>query len=245
MTDPATKDQATVEKARRLLNLYLGAQGGERDKAAGALRALLQRQDLTLFDLDPGYPVTQDPAQLQDWRASQGWLARLNGPDQDAALNALVDASDLTPEERRRVLDGLSILALVNTRAPGWAVGTDDLTPEDLTRAAGRLREAEVLAEPAPSLSEAVRTLVTRTAWQDTHPSRSLRAENRQDAAFVAGVIEGVTGRSATYSDTAAEAPLSADQLSRVRAIVHQGRAAVTAELEREARRLGARLGRG
>ncbi len=235
-------DEHSIERARKLLNLYLGAQGGERDKAAGALRTLLARHDLTLYDLDPGYPVTQDPTQLQGWRASQGWLARLNGPDHEAALNALVDATDLELNERRRVLDALSIPALVGARAPGWVAGTDDLTPEALTQAARQVREADVLAEPAPSLAEAVRALVTRAAWLDLHPMRSIRAEGRLDAAFVAGVIRGVTGRTASYGDAAAKARLSADQLSRVRAIVHQGRAGLAEALEREARRFGEQL---
>ena len=245
---------AALGRARGVLGLYRGAQGGERQAAAGALRRLLSVQGLYLDDLEAGLPHSQDPADLDGWRPTLALLARLGTDEQDEALERLIESDDLTPAERRLVLEHLSLPALVSARAAGWLqlAADPELDEATLVRAGEGLRPGEV-EEDARPLAESVRQLSLQSAWLLARPERRLRAQSEAQAEFLAGVIEGLTGRRARLQpDPAASEPggyvvlarLSAGELSRARSASAQ-QAGLERELLRAARQFGRRQGEG
>ncbi|MFC4454630.1 hypothetical protein [Deinococcus sonorensis] len=244
MTEPNTDIR---QKARRVLGLYRGAQGGERQAAAGALRRLLTQHDLYLDQLEPGLPHSQDPAALDNWRASLGLLAQLGTPDQEAALLQLIEAEDLTPPERARVLSRISVPLLVQSRAVGWAheSGDPDIDAALLTQAGRELDPAEIEHDVLP-ITQSIRRLALQHAWTLSRPERHVRASSRLDAEFIAGVVEGLTRRRPTVQDTpehAVLARLSPGELSRLRTVMAQRLPQLEQQLSEAARRLGRSAG--
>ncbi|MGI8747390.1 MAG: hypothetical protein ACR2J4_03415, partial [Deinococcus sp.] len=114
-------------------------------------------------------------------------------------------------------------------------------------------RPAEVEEDTRP-IAVSVRQLTLQSAWLLARPERRLKAQGEPQAEFLAGVIEGVSGRRARIEpDPAAGGPggflllarLSAGELSRVRSASAGGQAGLERELLRAARGFGRRQGEG
>ncbi|WP_425146112.1 hypothetical protein [Deinococcus sp.] len=241
-------DPALLSRARSVLNLYRGAAGGERVAARGALTRLLGTHALYLDDLEAGLPHSQNPDDLEGWRPALGWLAALGTGGQDAALAHLIEADDLSLPERRKVLEHLSIPALVGSRAAGWreTAGDPELEEAHLLQA-GRALDAERTAQDTRPLAETVRQLALQDAWLLARPERRLKASSAEQAEFLAGVVEGLTGRRARIEETAGTfsvlARLGIGELSRFRSAAAQHESRLNAELLRAARRFGKDVG--
>lgn len=239
-----------MERARKLLGLYRGAVGGERDKARNLLVRLLDEHALTLADLEPGLPASRDPEALASWREADGWLARLGGPGEPEALSALVDAPGLTPPERLRVLDRLSVPTLADLRASGWLqdLGDPDVRPDHVVAAARGLDDELLASHAAPSLAESVKRLALERARGLARPERRLRAADRFQTAFLLALCEAVNGLVPRVegADGAFEvvARLTGAEISRVRTLqnAHEGRLGQL--LTRTARQFGLDVGR-
>lgn len=215
---PGVTDPDLLVRARKLMGLYRGGVGGERGNAGRRLSALLREHDLTLFDLDPSLPVTQDVAALDRWRESAALLARLGTDAQDDALSVLVDADDLTDPEMRRLLDAVNLHRLAEVRVDGWAA-LDGLDPAALRQAAAAITPDDVLAAQG-SLAARLRFAAARQLYFQTHPPRLIRTATPIHTAFVRALIESLTGHPALPPDPAGvRAHLSAPQLARVRAL--------------------------
>ncbi len=241
MTDPNL-----LNRARGVLNLYRGANGGEKQAARGALVRLLNAHTLYLDDLEAGLPHSQNPGDLEGWRPVLGWLAALGTDEQDAALADLVEQGDLTPAERRRVLEHLSLNALVASRAAGWREADPELEEAQLVQA-GRALKPEDIAQDTRPIADAVRQLSLQGAWLLARPERRLRADSELHAEFLAGLIEGLTARRARIEAQAGNfsviTRLSVGELSRFRTASAQHSARLERELLRAARALGKELG--
>ena len=241
MTDPNL-----LNRARGVLGLYRGAQGGEKQAARGALIRLLNTHTMYLDDLEAGLPHSQNPGDLEGWRPALGWLAALGTDAQDAALDELVEATDLTPAERRRVLEHLSLEALVASRAVGWLDADPELDEAQLLQA-GRALKPEDIVQDARPIAEAVKQLSLQGAWLLARPERRLKADSELHAEFLAGLIEGLTTRRARTESNAGQfsvlARLSVGELSRFRTAAAQHSARLDRELLRAARALGKELG--
>lgn len=212
MTGPAH------ERGRKLIHLYRRGVGGERENAGRLLAAHLRTHDLTLYDLDPSLPVSQDVRALEAWRESASLLSRLGTPEQDEVLSRLVDAPDLTQNETERVLAALDLGKLVQTRAEGWAYG-DELTAGDYDRAGQGLTPAEVLPFSG-SVAERVRAALRERHDALTRPQRLLRAADPLTAHLFLGFVRAVGGRGATLTEAGVSVRLSPDQLARVRTLM-------------------------
>lgn len=209
---------SAVERGRKLVHLYRRGVGGERDNAGRALAAHLRTHDLTLYDLDPSLPVTQDVRALEGWREGAALLSLLGTGQQDEALSRLVDAGDLTPAEVARVLAATDLEKLVRSRAEGWAYG-DGLEAADYTLGAGALTPAEVLASSG-SLAERVRAALRERHHHRTHPQRLLRAGDALTAHLFLGFVRAVGGRGAEVTREGVSVRLNPDQLARVRTLM-------------------------
>lgn len=241
MTDPNL-----LGRARGVLNLYRGAVGGEKQAARGALVRLLSTHSLYLDELEAGLPHSQNPDELEGWRPAQGWLAALGTDTQDDALAQLIEAEDLTPAERRRVLEPLSLGALVSSRAAGWQDADPELEEAHVVQAGQNLNPEDIVQDARP-IAEAVKQLTLQGAWLLARPERRLKAESELHAEFLAGLIEGLTSRRARIDAQAGNfsvlARLSVGELSHFRTAAAQHRARLDRELLRAARGLGKELG--
>jgi len=227
---------SAVERGRKLVHLYRRGVGGERDNAGRALAAHLRTHDLTLYDLDPSLPVTQDVRALEGWREGAALLSLLGTGQQDEALSRLVDAEDLMPAEVERVLAATDLEKLVRSRAEGWAYADrledtqNTLEAADYERAAGELTPAEVLAFSG-SLAERVRAALRERHHHRTRPQRLLRAGDALTAHLFLGFVQAVGGRGAEVTGEGVSVRLNPDQLARVRTLM----ATYGADLTRQA----------
>jgi hypothetical protein len=241
MTDPNL-----LNRARGVLGLYRGAQGGEKQAARGALVRLLSTHTLYLDELEPGLPHSQNPGDLEGWRPALGWLAALGTDAQDDALAQLIEADDLSVAERRQVLERLSLEALLRSRAAGWQGEDPELEETQLVQAGAALRPEDIALDSRP-IAEAVRQLSLQGAWLLARPERRLKADSELHAEFLAGLIEGQTTRRARTENTGGTfsvlARLSVGELSRFRTASAQHSARLERELLRAARALGKQLG--
>ncbi|PYE49994.1 hypothetical protein DES52_11914 [Deinococcus yavapaiensis KR-236] len=218
----------------KLLHLYRRGVGGERVNAGRLLSAHLAAYDLTLYDLDPSLPVTQDLSAIDRWRESAALVARLGTPEQDDVLTRLVDATDLTDAEVQRVLNVLDLHRLAEVRADGWAHGTD-VPPDELRRAASEITPRDLVHGPG-SIAERFVRAALRRHWERAHPVRLLRAPGPLEREIVRGLIEGLTDREAHITADGVEAHLNADELARARALIAQHLPALVPEALRRAR---------
>ncbi|GGR34965.1 hypothetical protein [Deinococcus ruber] len=249
MSDPAFPDPAILNRARGVLNLFRGAAGGERVAARGALTRLLSTHGLYLDDLEAGLPHSQNPDDLEGWRPALGWLAALGTDAQDDALNRLIEVEDLSLSERRRVLERLSLPALVASRAAGWRETAADPELEEVHLIqAGQALGSEQVAQDTRPVAEAVRQLTLQAAWLLARPERRLKASNALHAEFLAGLVEGLTQRRARIEEVLGSftvlARLGVGELSRFRSAAAQHEARLDTELLRAARRFGKDVGR-
>ena len=249
--DPAPPDAALLRRGLGVLNLYRGAAGGERASARGALARLLTTHNLYLDELEPGLPHSQNPDDLEGWRPALGWLAGLGTAGQDAALAQLIEADDLSLGERRRVLEALSLPALVASRAAGWreTAGDAELDDAQLLQA-GQALDPERVAQDGRSIAEAVRQFTLQDAWLLSRPERRLKASSAAHAEFLAGLAEGLTQRRARIvggeeagGGFTVLMRLGMNELSRLRAAAAQHGARLDVELLRAARRFGKEVG--
>jgi hypothetical protein len=241
-------DSAVLNRARGVLNLYRGAEGGEKQAARGALARLLSTHSLHLNDLEAGLPHSQNPDDLANWRPALGWLAALGTEGQDQALEQLIEAGDLSVPERRQVLERLSLGTLVQSRAAGWLEADPELEEAQLVHAGSALRPEDI-AQDARPIAEAVKQLSLQGAWLLARPERRLKADSELQAEFFAGLIEGMTTRRARVERQSSAftvlTRLSAGELSRFRTAVAQHSGSLEREVLRAARQLGKRLGGG
>lgn len=242
LLNPKLPDPKLLGRARGVLNLYRGAQGGERQAARGALTRLLSTHDLYMDTLEPGLPHSQNPDDLEDWRPAQGWLAALGTDVQDAALEQLIEAEDLSLPERRQVLEQLSLPALVASRAAGWLSADPELEETQLIQAGSALKPEDIAQDSRP-IAEAVQQLSLQGAWLLARPERRLKADSELHAEFLAGLVEGLTARRARIESSAGSfavlARLSVGELSRFRTASAQNGGRLERELLRAARQLG------
>lgn len=248
----AASDTRTLERARKLLGLWRGAQGGEKLKARGALMRLLETGGLYLSDLEAGLPRTRDPELVPEQQQAQNLhhLALLESPQQrDEALLFLVDAPELTPEQRQQVLLYLDIGQLARSRAAGWAAIQPDpeVTAEAVAQAAAGLTEHEVAYAAGPTLAQSIHDLSLLRAARLVRPERQLRAADEFQAAFLLSLcatLSGVPARSeAQGGQYLVTAYLSANELSQVRARQAREQEGFRRELLQAARQFGQRIG--
>lgn len=241
MTDPNL-----LNRARGVLGLYRGAQGGEKQAARGALVRLLNTHNIYLDTLEAGLPHSQNPDDLEGWRPAQGWLAALGTDAQDEALQRLIDADDLSLPERRLVLERLSLSALVASRAAGWLSADPELEEAQLIQAGEALKPEDV-AQDARPIAGAVQRLSLQGAWLLARPERRLKADTEVQAEFFAGLIEGQTTRRARIEREGGRfvvlTRLSVGELSRFRTAAAQHPGRLEREVLRAARALGRQLG--
>ena len=240
-------DGPAHERGRKLIHLYRRGMGGERENAGRLLTAHLRAHDLTLYDLDPSLPVSQDVRALESWRESASLLLRLGTLERDEVLSRLVDATDLTQAEVERVLAALDLEKLVRTRAEGWAYGDrvegDDLEAADYERVGQGLTSAEVL-NFSGSVAERVRAALRERRYVATHPQRLLRAADPLTAHLFLGLVRAVGGRGATLTEAGVSVRLSPDQLARLRALMATHGEELTRQALRQAEDLAFQKGR-
>lgn len=208
-----------VARGHKLLHLYRRGVGGERHNAGRLLTAHLRAHDLTLYDLDPGLPVSQDLTVLDRWRESALWMARL-GTEPEAVLTALVDAGDLTPAELDRLIASVDLDKLLDARLDGWAYaeGTD---PGTYRQAASQVRAGDLTTpEQSGSLAGRFQAAARLALFRQTHPERTIRTRDETEQAFVLGLVEALTGRSGEATAQGVRAGLNAGELARLRALI-------------------------
>lgn len=244
MTPPARTPPQTPahDRGRKLIGLYRRGVGGERDNAGRLLTAHLRTHDLTLYDLDPSLPVTQDLRALDGWRESAGWLARLGTPEQEEVLTRLVDAPDLTDAELDRVLQAVDLERLVGVRADGWAFA-GQIEAAEVGRLARLLTPAEIRAQ-AGSLAQRVQAAVGQRHHALTHPQRLLRTKDALEQHLFLGFIQAVGGSGAQLTEGGVTAALNAEQLARVRTLTATYREGLTRQVLRAAEELALDQGR-
>ncbi len=248
MTSPVPA--AAHERGRKLLGLYRGGVGGERTNAGRLLLAHLKTHDLTLYDLDPSLPVTQDLGALENWRESAALFSQLDTPDHDDALTRLVDAGDLTEAELARLLERVDLQRLVDVRADGWAythggAGAGDAGADaDAYRRAARSVTPAMLRGGRGSLADRLLSAVLREHHRLTHPERLIRAADELHKRVLLGLIYGLTGTRAEPVPEGVRAHLNVDQLARVRALLASQGERLVGEALRHAEALGAEVGR-
>lgn len=230
-----------IARGRKLLQLYRGGLGGERQNAGRLLTTYLRTHDLTFYDLDAGLPVSQDLDLLDHWRESAPWLARLD-TEPDKVLTALVDAEDLTPGEMERLISHLDLGKLLAARLDGWAY-TEGTTPELYRQAASQVR-AEELTVPGlrGSLAQRFQTVTRDILFQQTYPERTIRTRDATEEAFVLGIVEALTGQSPEAIGGDIRVRLNADQLARLRALIAEHSDDAQTIAKQAARAYGRRL---
>lgn len=209
-----------VQKGRKLIQLYRRGVGGERLNAGRLLTAHLKTNDLTLFDLEPSLPVSQDVALLDSWREVTGLLAQLGTDAQDEVLTQLVDAPDLTEREIEKLLNYLDLEKLAEVRAPGWAY-LNGAAADEYLRASKAVRPVDLLALTG-SLAERLRAATVQAHFKLTHPERLIKTEGVIQRQFLLGVVQSVTGHPAVAVEGGVRAHLNLEQLARVRALLAQ-----------------------
>lgn len=207
-------------KGLKLLRLYQRGVGGERDNAGRLLLTHLRAHDLTLYDLDPSLPVTQDLAALGEWRESAALLTRLGTPQADDVLTQLVDAEDLTPVELQRLLDHVDLERLANVRLDGWAYALG-LPAPDLRQAARQVTPAHLL-QGTGSLTQRFQHAIQHAHWTLTHPERLIRAADPLTQHLILGFVQGLTGHAGRPDPEGVRAHLNADELARLRTLLAQ-----------------------
>ncbi|GGL92491.1 hypothetical protein GCM10010840_33310 [Deinococcus aerolatus] len=207
-----------LDRGRKLLHLYRRGVGGERTNAGRLLLTHLKTHDLTLYDLDPSLPVSQDLSDLDRWRESAALLAQIGKPEQDDVLTRLVDATDLTETELARLLQAVDTETLVDVRADGWAY-THGGNADDYRRAARQVTPAVLLAGQG-SLADRLLAATLHRHHLLTHPERNIRASDELQKRVLLGLIFGLTGHRAEATEAGVRAHLNADQLARVRALL-------------------------
>jgi hypothetical protein len=212
---PLSPDDPKRVRALKLLHLSLRGVGGEQRNAARLLLTHLQTHDLTLYDIDPGLPVTQDLAVLPDIQEAQLHLAKLGTDDQDMALTLLVDDSTLTLSQIERVLDVLDLSALGQSRAQAWA-HLDQGDEQIYLRLTSQIRPAD-LQVWSGSIAERLRTALHAAAWSKLHPLRLLRVTGDLDQALVQGFVQGLGASQVRLTSEGVQGHLSAEQLARTR----------------------------
>ena len=235
-------DDRVFDRARKLLRLYRGGIGGERDKSGNLLRALLIEHALTLADIEPGLPRSTDPEQALSWREADTWLARLGSEAEPDALTHLVDAEKLSLDERARVIARMSLARLAESRADAWlhTFGDDLVTPEHVAAAAAELADDAVAAHDARTIAEAVRDLSLPLARELARPERRLTARDDLHATFLARLCQGVSGLSVRVHATPDGSPvvvarLGGNELARVRSLAHANEGRLREALRRAA----------
>ncbi|UQN09877.1 hypothetical protein [Deinococcus sp. QL22] len=239
MTSPAL--DAAIQKGRKLIHLYRRGVGGERQNAGRLLLAHLRTHDLTLYDLDPSLPVSQEMAALDSWRETASLMTRLGTTEQDEVLTQLVDAEDLTDAELLKLLDAVDLNKLAEVRADGWAY-THDADPEQYRQAARTIRPADVLAQSG-SLARRMQDATVSAHFRLTHPERQIRASGPVQQRFVLGLVRGLTGQPGEVTETGVRAYLDVEQLSRLRALLSQYGGQAEESALRAAENLGRELG--
>lgn len=224
MTDPPP-DTPTLERGRKLIGLYRRGVGGERTNAGRLLLTHLRTHDLTLYDLDPSLPVTQEIAALDQWRESGAMIARLGAPDiaqdeRDDLLTRLVDADDLSDSEMHKLIGAVSLNRLLEARVDGWAHEHGG-QPQDYRLATAAVRP-EALMAGTGSLARRLLAATLQAHHDLTHPERTIRADSPLQQQFLAGVIESLTGQPATLVEGGVRARLNVEQLARTRALLAQ-----------------------
>lgn len=224
----------------KLLHLYRRGVGGERENAGRLLVAHLRAQDLTLYDLDPSLPVTQDVTALDCWRESAALLARLGTPGQDEALTALVDAGDLDHHEFVRVLEAVDLARLAGVRADGWAHALGVSAPE-LSAAAAQVTPGELLVLTG-SLADRLQQVARQRHWEATHPERLIRVADPLTGHLVLGLVLGLTGQGGHLTPEGVRARLNVEQLARLRTLIAQQVPGLTQQALWHAQELGQQL---
>ncbi|GGM10776.1 hypothetical protein [Deinococcus aerophilus] len=247
MTSPV--QAAAHERGRKLLGLYRRGVGGERTNAGRLLLAHLRTHDLTLYDLDPSLPVTQDLGALENWRESAALFSQLDTPAHDDALTRLVDAGDLTDAELARLLERVDLQRLVDVRADGWAYahggdGHGRTADADAYRRAARSVTPAMLLGGRGSLADRLLAAVLREHHRLTHPERLIRAADELQKRVLLGLIFGLTGTRGELVPEGVRAHLNVDQLARVRALLASQGERLAGEALRHAEALGAEVGR-
>ncbi|MDV6375622.1 hypothetical protein [Deinococcus arenicola] len=236
-----------VERGRKLLHLYRRGVGGERTNAGRLLLTHLKTHDLTLYDLDASLPVSQELADLDNWRESAALLARIGKPDGEDVLTRLVDAGDLTDTELAKLLKFVDTETLVDVRADGWAY-THGGNADDYRRAARKVMPTTLLAGRG-SLADRLLAATLHQHHLLTHPERTLRAADELQKRVLLGLIHGLTGHRAEATAEGVRAHLNAEQLARVRALLAGHGERLEAEALRRAgdwaEELAAEVGRG
>ncbi|CAM3847956.1 hypothetical protein [Deinococcus frigens] len=232
-----------LERGRKLLHLYRRGVGGERSNAGRLLLTHLKAHDLTLYDLDASLPVSQDLADLDNWRESAALLAQIGKPEHDDVLTRLVDATDLTETELARLLRAVDTETLVDVRADGWAYAHGG-NADEYRRAARQVTPAVLLAGRG-SLADRLLAATLHRHHLLTHPERNIRAPDELQKRVLLGLIAGLTGHRAEATAQGVRAWLNADQLARVRALLAGHGERLKAEALRRAEELGAEVGRG
>lgn len=218
MTRTLPHDDPRRTRALKLLQLARRGVGGERTNATRLLLTHLQTNDMTLFDIDPGLPVTQDLSVLDSLREAQLELAKLGTDRQDEALERLVDDPALTPAEIERVLSVMDLQVLARHRSEAWAhldgvedrhyaAAVDCLDPKDLTAFPG-------------SVAQRAHAAVRQAYWRTAYPLRTLRVQGEVDQALVAGLLTGLGGIGVRILADGVQAHLDGDQLARARSMM-------------------------
>ncbi|OLV16308.1 hypothetical protein [Deinococcus marmoris] len=232
-----------LERGRKLLHLYRRGVGGERTNAGRLLLTHLKTQDLTLYDLDASLPVSQELADLDNWRESAALLARIGKSEDEDVLTRLVDATDLTDTELARLLKAVDTETLVDVRADGWAY-THGGNADDYRRAARRVLPSVLLAGRG-SLADRLLAATLHQHHLLTHPERNIRAADELQKRMLLGLIFGLTGHRAEATAEGVRAHLNAEQLARVRALLAGQGERLKAGALRHAEELAAEVGRG
>ncbi|MFK7603300.1 hypothetical protein ACI3L1_13935 [Deinococcus sp. SM5_A1] len=232
-----------LERGGKLLHLYRRGVGGERTNAGRLLLTHLKTHDLTLYDLDASLPVSQELADLDNWRESAALLARIGKPGEEDVLTRLVDAGDLTDTELARLLKAVDTGTLVDVRADGWAY-THGGNADDYRRAARRVLPSVLLAGRG-SLADRLLAATLHQHHLLTHPERNIRAADELQKRLLLGLIFGLTGHRAEATAEGVRAWLNAEQLARVRALLAGQGERLKAGALRHAEELAAEVGRG
>jgi hypothetical protein len=212
-----------VEVAKKLLAVFQKTAETPEGQAAGRqLTRMLEESSSTLRALDLAYPDSRDLSLMLTWRESLGWLLALDGDGKDEALEKLVDATDLSTEERRQVLTHLSLPALAASRVHGWS-HMGGLEASSFTATLNELREEDVLTSSAVTIAEALKDVAWRRAWAHEHPWRELKAADQSQAYFLLGLVRGIASRDGQMVEDQAgirvRAQLSAQELSQLRSL--------------------------
>ncbi|WP_412028712.1 hypothetical protein [Deinococcus yunweiensis] len=231
----------TTTKGAKLVALYRRGVGGERTNAGRLLQRHLREHDLTLYDLDPSLPVTQELAALDHWRESASMVARLPGDTSGELLSMLIDAEDLTNAETLTVLRRLDIERLIALRGAGWATETG-MTEVEFKAAASDVGTTEIMAGSG-SPAQRLRAAVQRAHWMRSHPERLLRVTGSLGQRAVLGMVSAVTGHPGRLDPEGVRAHLGADELARVRALMAQHLDAITTSAQQRAEAHAEQLG--